>query len=177
MTTPLQSSPVRRRITFGPGLVLALIASALIWNRQHTPPLPPPPGHVVYEADATGVMRRVSQPSAPTLPALWKPEPSSLLQMKALKLTERQRHSIEAAQQDWARQRAVLEEQMRQSVASTPREHATADGIAAGLNGYSALSRQYESDRSLAWSRALSVLSPLQQFLAVSPERQTEVER
>ena len=103
------------------------------------------------------VMGRVPAP----LHALSKPEPASLLAGTDLALTAKQRSDIQAIEASWTTERAKLLEAMS---AYEPRQ-GRSDQISASLQGYSELSRAYDSTRVRYWTVAFAQLDSRQRSL------------
>ncbi|MGC8669369.1 MAG: hypothetical protein ACP5VE_14785 [Chthonomonadales bacterium] len=158
----------RSLMVFGPGTIAALAVGGflVVAGRLVQPPLQDKAaGRVVFQADASGKLKRVSAPAADAIAQpLWKPEPNTLLAQKArLHLTSSQLQQIRAVNDAWRRQKADLMEAMNRAVAAAkPSGAVSASQISAGLKDYSDLSREYNARREFAWRMALAVLKPQQ---------------
>lgn len=103
--------------------------------------------------------------SAPSHP-LWKPEPAALLSNGSVRLTVGQRQKVSALQVGWAAEKDRLIQAMKSFTPKQGRQ----DQISEGLQGYSELSRTYDSTRESYWRRALALLDPAQRTAAGGPQ-------
>jgi hypothetical protein len=113
----------------------------------------------------------VNRPSATTpqlprpvhaepVPPLWKPEPALLL---SLSLSPSHRTKIERYDADWRR--------YRDSVLREVRTMQNGSQVAAGLKGYSELSREYDQTRSAIWQKAVFELNSEQKAKVAAWEK------
>lgn len=158
----------RRLLLLGPGTIAALgvggyLVAAGILSRK--PPADPFAGRVVYEADASGKLRRIEAGRSRHVRAhLWKPEPGMLLSLQsALHLSKSQIKQLTAIDGAWMKQKAALMQAMERS-ADRVRSigHASAGQITAALQDYSAVSREFDTRRQFAWQMATGLLNPEQ---------------
>lgn len=176
--------PERRRAwRIGPFTLTALVLCAAVAYAQFTKPvaqasLPADsqPGHVVYEADASGQLRRVATPAVSSesqkpLPPLWKPEVGLLVSSAdTLKLTEKQRNRLHKLDNAWQREKADWQRQFDSTAAdagnmlhkANTETGASLSAIAGGMSDYSQMSAAYDSRRINFWKEGLHVLSVAQ---------------
>jgi hypothetical protein len=159
------------------GVAIYLIATG--WFRPQTSSINGA-GRIVYEADATGRMRRVEKPSISSvpMPRLWKPEPREIgRQAPALSLDSRQRRQVEAIDAAWQREKAEIEGEINRLLGgrigespaggrSSPSQEGgkaiSLAGIQPELEAYSSLSRHYDVRRNHYWTQAEALLTPAQ---------------
>lgn len=125
---------------------------------------PGPAKSVYYEADKAGKLRLVPGPTGNgQAPApLWKPEPGLILVSGDIGLTAAQSKHVAAIARHWVSVKADLLRTMDSEsafLAKATESQRAPSGFQGRLVGYSQLSRQYESERTIAWTRAVAVLS------------------
>lgn len=114
-----------------------------------------------YTLNRPKQMARTSQLPAPTKP-LFKPQPIDLITHKDLKLTAAQVKEITKFDNEW---RSVQKRTMDAMNDFEPKR-GTKDQVAAQMQDYSKLSREYDDARVKAWNSSLAVLDPQQRALA-----------
>lgn len=142
----------------GPGLLLALLAVALIWNRMPRQPGPPP-------ASKPEVIREETPRGAPSAP-----DPEWLLtKSRALGLRAEQEARLSALVERWRRDTRELRGQMEAAQADFESAMRAGEGRPAGIDeirGRAApiteLSRQMADARRAWWAEASGVLSARQ---------------
>jgi hypothetical protein len=169
---------VKRRLFFGPGSVIAIIAAYFIISRGWLG-LPKNQNYMVtgkgaYVVDSRDIVHPVnssaSSMSAPTIP-LFKPEPESIIN-HALKLNLSKMQSIQIQRicAAWQEDKSSLEREMAVPLSAMDSSSDTISGknsasmpvIQQHLSDYSELSRLYDIRRQMYWDRAYSELSSLQ---------------
>ncbi len=164
-----------QRLRIGPGTLLAVVVAAAILYGQVMRPQPTAAGtsQIVYEADAQGHLRRVAAPtmSPTTVPPLWKPEISFLLDHDGeLNLRLDQRKQMNTLNMAWLREKSALEQQINRAATdadtllkqATPEHGAAPAMVASSLSDYSALSAEYDQRRAAYWAKAAGLLTPTQ---------------
>lgn len=160
----------RRWFPIGPGLIFALIIAALGAVGLCTRHAPPNAGNIVWEADAQGRLRRVNAPTNEPIPVprLWKPEVGVLLAHGSeLRLDARQSVALNKLNENWLREKAMLEQEIKQVTSDTHRifERSSAEHgvsvtqVAHSLGDYSAFSQRYNQRRAVYWTQAVAILS------------------
>lgn len=120
---------------------------------------------VYYEANASGKLVKVERPTTQSPPAkrLFKPEPQWLVDhTDALALTPAQVKGIEALGSKWAEAKARFDSSFQSQakiVSDQGKATASADALRDSLGDYSAMSREYDRQRSAAWLRSVELLS------------------
>ncbi|MEJ5253223.1 MAG: hypothetical protein HPY54_11400 [Chthonomonadetes bacterium] len=156
---------------FGYGTLIALIAAGLLWwSGALRPPQPATDLRVVYEADSTGKLRRIEPSPSPLPTPPTAKEPRLLLQFAdVLQLTPPQRTQIERISADWEQEQAEWLQQLREEQQRVESQMGSRKGEAVpytalrqSLQRYSELSQAYAQARTIAWERAVSVLSARQ---------------
>jgi len=112
---------------------------------------------IVGFIQANNQKRPVSNIPSPTH-ALIKPEPSRILSQADLHLTAAQKSEVEKVEATWSQEKAKLLQAMS---GFAPRQ-ARADQINGSLQGYSELSRTYNTTREAYWNAALKHLDDRQ---------------
>ncbi|MBW3635002.1 MAG: hypothetical protein KY445_00880 [Armatimonadetes bacterium] len=161
---PTVKSGARRWFRFGPGLLLAIIASAIVWQRQ---PLRAPARTVPEAAD---YLKSSSQAKdgAEFVPAFsTAPDPDWLLsQRTALALNAEQTRKMESLRARWQREtrasRAMLaraSEQFERDMKSIKERAITLPELQERATSVTELSRQLAQARRAWWSEASGLLS------------------
>jgi hypothetical protein len=108
---------------------------------------------VVGYANSEPAKPLVSRLPAPYAP-LSKPEPGSILARSDLGLSKSQRKQIAQVDSAWLGRKAEI---LRAMSAFQPKQ-GRVEQISASLNGYTELSRSYDSQRAMYWEKALAFL-------------------
>jgi hypothetical protein len=98
-----------------------------------------------------------SQLPAPSHP-LFKPDPDRLLAQSALNLSSEQRTQIQSIESKWLTEKAKL----LQAMSGYQPKQGRADQISGNLEGYSELSRTYDTTRRNYWIQACAILNATQ---------------
>jgi hypothetical protein len=126
---------------------------------------PSTPNRVYYEADATGRLVKVGQPStqSPPTPRLFKPEPLWLIDRSAeLALTKAQIAAVREIGKNWELSKGRFKDRFRshsELVSNRGKKTASASELHDLLGDYSALSREFDRQRSNAWLKSIKLLS------------------
>jgi hypothetical protein len=169
----------RRWLRFGPGLVLALIASLLVW-RQFPPAGGGPPRLERTRLDAIpnwqageerfGAQRQRRGPDPGVAPPPSAPDPAWLLEQRdALRLTAPQMAKLSRLRARWDRDTRALREALDHASAEFDRSMGGAGGPGQTMEQLqeraapvSHLSRQLTAARRAWWSEAATVLTAAQ---------------
>lgn len=171
----MNQQPKRKRVLIGPASK-AMLIGIIAFGAYSFATKPSPSERRYFEADASGRPVQVERPSVsrPALPRLWKPEPGFLLSHRreiGLRVKQIQRiGEIEAA---WALAKAKLERQLEAAARPTEQARSVA-AIQSELSDYSALSRDFGSERERAWSSAVALLDRKQQETLTRLSKNTE---
>ena len=158
------SPPKRRWFRLGPGLLLAIIASVLLWRQ-----LPPRTGGSTELPPPRIERKRVD--IEPVVP-LSAPDPTWLLsQHEALGLSTAQVQKLRQLELRWSRDTRELQDALarvsgdfnRDMAATGSSKGVTLEALRQQAAPVSALSRQLAAARRAWWSEASSVLTPVQQ--------------
>ena len=159
------------------GLVGVVIAGQ--W-RQAQPSASSPMGRIVYQADASGKLQRVSSslPSITPPARLWKPDVGLILANTGkLRLNDSQKETIGRQNSLWIADKDAMERSMRQSTdnfapASGASSHpaVSAGRLSASLQEYSAISVRYDRRRQYYWVLATTALTPAQRAILAEIE-------
>lgn len=156
-TTSKNPAPQARHwFRFGPGLLLALLASAIVW----------------YRMASSGGGPRIERKTVavPFTPAPSAPDPAWLLeQQKALRLSESQVKKLSRLRMRWDRNTQALREALEHASVAFEQSIPPPDGGRLSLEQLkkqaapvSELSRQLLEARRAWWSEAATVLTPSQ---------------
>ena len=155
------TKPTRR---FGPGTVAMFIGIGAFALYSYMSK-PSEPERLYYEANSSGQLVRVDRPavSSHKPPTLVKPEPKWLLdRANELSLTAGQRTSLDSIQSKWEATRSKFEIRFQSHasmISSRAKQSSSAAQLQESLGDYSALSREFDRQRSDAWRRSTDLLS------------------
>ena len=178
MTRPVTSKQrvsQRRPRSLGIGTivtVLGLLAVITVAQWHQVRPSDPQMGRIVYQADATGKLRRVNSASQRIMPPspLWKPEVGFILtRARQLRLDAAHEQFIARQNSLWIAEKEAMELAMQRSTANLasasegPSHPAVGVGqLNTSLQDYSTISARYNRRREYYWLRAVSALTPTQ---------------
>lgn len=150
------ASRARRWFRFGPGLLLALLASAIVWYKMPPTDSRPRMEHMTVEVP------HIAGLSAPDPDWLWE-------QRVALGLNEAQAKKLRHFQIRWDRNTQALRKALEDALAAFEQSMPSSEGHVLSLQQLkkqaapvSELSRQLLEARRAWWSEAATVLTPSQ---------------
>ena len=158
------TKPTRR---FGPGTVAMFIGIGAFALYSYMSK-PSEPDRAYYESNDAGQLVRVDRPavSSHKPPTLVKPDPKWLLdRSREMNLSKSQMASVEKIQAEWAVTRSQFESRFQAQarlISSRAKESSSTAQLQESLGDYSALSREFDRQRSEAWRRSTVLLSAAQ---------------